>query len=200
MTDNFEALLARSAPPATASTAQLTSALSFLVADTEQLARKPRRVPARLLAGVALAAATFGAGAAANAAGLFPDWGQDAPSARHLHVVTSAGSDCTATYAVTPIDPDSPRAAEALVAAQRFLADFDIASIDVDTSTESYNRALPESTNDDQAAPDTETQTRVLAVGAELYSRMRKELVGQGYDATSVTITAFDNCEYGSQP
>jgi hypothetical protein len=199
MTDSLDALLAKSAPPTTHATAQLSHSLNFLVADTESRANAGRRKPARFAAGAALALVTFGAGAAANAADLFPSWGAQDPSARHVQVVTSAAEDCTATYAVTPVDASSPQAAEAMVAAQAFLSTFDVSAVDVSDAVDDYSRATPEP-GPDSAGPDTRTQVRVLAVGAELYARLQRELKARGIDPALVTITSFDNCDYGPQP
>lgn len=200
MNDSLDALLARSAPPTTPSTAQLSTTLNFLVGDTEQRAGRRRRRPARLFAGAALAAATFGAGAAANAAGLLPHWGPSDPSARHVQVMTSAAGDCTATYAVTPLDDNSAAAADAMIAAQRFLATFDTDGIDVAAAVDDYSRATADTSGPDSAGPDTRTQVQVLAIGAELYARLKGELEARGIDPALVTITSFDNCDYGSQP
>jgi len=201
MVHDLDRLLNASAPPATADSPELRRALANLVADSEAEIRPGRlRGGRRLLVGAAAAVLTFGAGAAASAAGLLPDWGPDVVSARHVQVVTSVGRDCQVTYTVTPVGSAGEAGAQALRASQQFLRSFDVRDIDVSEATSAYRRSqAAERAGADAPAPDTADQTRVLAVGAALYSRLSDRLTAQDIDPHLVTITSFDNCDYQDQ-
>ncbi len=144
---DLDELLNTSAPPVAARTPELTHELRVLVVKTEAArpARRRRRALVTGLAALAVVAAGWGA---ADAAGL--------TGGRVLPWTDPAGSACTLSFGVGPVsgDPTSfdypgdpkdvpkridPVAQEkALSDARRFLASFDLASVDQKQAVAQY--------------------------------------------------------------
>lgn len=123
---DIDDLLAQSAPPSAARTPDFREALRVLAADAESQSRTPRR-PRRVALLIGTSAAIVGLGAAgATAAGFIPGW---------VPWATSEGSDCSIQLVAKPTskstEPLQPAVRAAAVdEANRFLATFDLDSID----------------------------------------------------------------------
>lgn len=132
-------LLAGSAPPRAERTPELREALRLLAADAEAQVRAPRRKHRRVLL-VGAAAAIVGLGATgATAAGFMPDW---------VPWTTGEGSSCTMLFEAKPYWTDgdsletehSAANAAAVDEANRFLATFDLDSIDEAQAIKDFQR------------------------------------------------------------
>lgn len=123
---DIDDLLSHSAPPSADRTPEFREALRLLAADAESQSRAPRR-PRRVALLIGASAAIVGLGTAgATAAGFIPSW---------VPWATSEGSTCTIQFVAKPTstsaEPLQPAVRAAAVdEANRFLATFDLASID----------------------------------------------------------------------
>lgn len=135
---DIDDLLARSAPPSAERTPALKEALRLLAADAESQARPPRRTRRTLLVGTTSALVVLGA-TGATAAGFMPGW---------VPWTTGEGSSCTMQFAAKPYWTDgdsletehSTENAAAVDEANRFLATFDLDSIDEAQAIKDFQR------------------------------------------------------------
>ena len=213
---DIDDLLARSAPPRAERTPELREALRLLAVDVESQSRTPRRVRrGTLLAGAT--AAILGLGAAGAAAGDFlPRW---------VPWTTDQGSTCTIQFRVKPfLTPEehleyphfgedeypafdvsedeyphlSQGKVEAIQEALRFLATFDVDSID-------YAQAIRDYQREEDAAiasmPPAEQQPRLTgddlseaAVHYEVSKELADHLASMGLPTNALGLHQLSMC------
>ncbi|WP_244928579.1 hypothetical protein [Nocardioides sp. W7] len=191
---SFDDQLAVSAPPAPVQTPALERELASVVAEAERQARhqKPHRRASLIVGGLA-AAGLLGIGSAA-AAGILP-WFEDAP-ARDA-VSTSTGSECELTFDVKGIeDPgnpvDSTTRAQALAAAEEFLSNLDLSSIDIVAATEGLP---PRALVDSEAGPAQSIEEyETYAVMSVVEQRVEADLRRQGLPTAAVSVMMASSC------
>ena len=193
--------LTASAPPVPVVTSELDRELGLLVAEAERLAGpvRARRRRRLFLSGLVAVGVLGGGTAAAGAAGILP-WFATAPA--HAVVTTSNGAECELRFGAKAVDdPGEPVSyaarAEALATAEKFLADLDVARIDVRAAT----RGLPPRvTSGSESGPAESVQDyETHAVWSFVQKRVDAELEQQGLPTSAVSVGMAASCEGGDQ-
>ena len=168
---SFDDQLAAAAPPVPVLDAALDKELASVAFQAETLVRgRGGRRRSRLAIGGLVAVGAFGVGtAAAGAAGILP-WFENAPA--RTVVTTPTGSTCEVIFGVKGIEDaahpvGTARRAAAVAAAEEYLADLDLASLDID-------------------------QTR--AAMAVVQERVDAELERRGLPAAAVGVSMASTC------
>lgn len=197
---NLDELMMQAAPPVTSRTPELTEALRELIPATEHAATARRGRGVRAATAGALVVAVIGAGGAAAATGLLPDW---------FPWTTEAGSSCGLQASVElRRDGDGKlitdrwsqtEQRQALASAQDYLGSLDLNSIDRKQAAEQWFTYLEGISvgNPDRAELESKFQGDRLEVHSMLHavdSRMDDYLTTRGYDPDSVMTTVASQC------
>lgn len=199
---SLEEQLTLSAPPVPAHNDELHRELLLINDRAEAMASSSRSRPRRrrLTLGALAAIGVVGAGVgAAGAAGILP-WFDTAPV--HGVMTTSTGEKCEITLGVKPIeDPSRPvtpaTRAAAVAAAESFLRDLDVSSINVAEAT----RGLPpRATVDSESGPaQSVAEYETDAVSHVVQERVDDALRQQGLPVSATSISVLTSCDGGQK-